>query len=157
MLKRVRIIGDYQFGQGAGESLFPESVTFVLSTTGRVSQVMDNDIRVATLRSYDGLFTLSKLGATRLHEDFAHPKLRVVVNSDTASFVGSGKTAFAKHVVDVDLGLRANDEVLLVDESDKLLATGRALLSPKEMLAFGKGIAVKVRYGFQKADVQNCI
>jgi uncharacterized protein with predicted RNA binding PUA domain len=154
---RVRMIGDYQFGPGAGEALFPNSVTFVLSATGRVSQVIDNSVRVATLRSYDGLFTLSKLGAMRLHKQLEHPKLRVVVNSDVASFVGSGKTAFAKHVVDVDLGLRANDEVLLVDEDDKLLATGRAILSPKEMLAFRKGVAVKVRYGFLKAHGQNCI
>ncbi|HXY87889.1 MAG TPA: PUA domain-containing protein [Candidatus Acidoferrales bacterium] len=157
MLKRVRIIGDYQFGQDAGAALFPDSVTFVLSSTGRVSQVMDNNIRIATLRSYDGLFTLSKLGAIRLHKHFARPKLRVVVNSDAASFVGSGKTAFARHIVDVDLELRANDEVLLVDESDKLLATGQALLSPKEMLTFEKGVAVKVRHGFLKAEAQNCM
>lgn len=154
---RVRMIGDYQFGPGAGEALFPNSVTIIFSITGRVSQVFDHSVRVVTLRSYDGLFTLSKLGAMRLHKHFEPPKLRVVVNSDVASFVGSGKTAFAKHVVDVDLGLRANDEVLLVDESDKLLATGRAILSPKEMLAFRKGVAVKVRCGFLKAHDQNCM
>jgi uncharacterized protein with predicted RNA binding PUA domain len=63
-------------------------------------------------------------------------------------FVGAGKTAFAKHVVHVDPDLRAHDEVLLVDENDALIATGRALLSPPEMNAFNKGAAVKVRQGF---------
>ncbi len=113
---------------------------------------MDGGIRVATLRSYDGLFTLSELGARRLHAGFSYPRLRVVVNRDAATFVEAGKTAFARHVVAADPQLRANDEVLLVDENDVLLATGNALLSPAEMLAFTRGTAVKVRQGFAKQD-----
>ncbi|MGZ4901490.1 MAG: PUA domain-containing protein [Halobacteriota archaeon] len=148
MLKRVRIIADYQFGPCVGNMLFPETVTFSLSRTGRVSQVMDGGIRVATLRSYDGLFTLSELGARRLHAGISFPRLRVVVNRDAAPFVEAGKTAFARHVIAADPQLRANDEVLLVDENDVLLATGSALLSPAEMLAFTRGTAVKVRQGF---------
>jgi uncharacterized protein with predicted RNA binding PUA domain len=119
-----------------------------LSRTRRVSQVLDGDTRVATLRASDGLFTLSQLGASRLHACFPFPKLRVTVNSEATPFVGAGKTAFAKHVVHVDPDLRAHDEVLLVDENDALIATGRALLSPPEMNAFNKGAAVKVRQGF---------
>ncbi|MGA7076472.1 MAG: PUA domain-containing protein [Halobacteriota archaeon] len=148
VLRRVRIIADYQFGPGAGESLFPDTVRFSLSRTRRVSQVLDGDIRVATLRASDGLFTLSHLGARRLHARFPYPKLRVTVNSEATPFVGAGKTAFAKHVVHADPDLRAHDEVLLVDENDTLIATGRALLSPPEMHAFNKGAAVNVRQGF---------
>ncbi len=148
MLRRVRVIADYQFGPGAGEALFSDSVRFSLSRTRRVSQVLDGDTRVATLRASDGLFTLSQLGAHRLHTCFRYPKLRVTVNSEATPFVGVGKTAFAKHVVHVDPDLRAHDEVLLVDENDALIATGRALLSPLEMNAFNKGVAVKVRQGF---------
>ncbi len=150
MLKRVRIIADYQFGAGAGNTLFPETVTFSLSRTGRVSQVVDEGKRVATLRSYDGLFTLSELGARRLHAHISSPRLRVVMNRDAAPFVEAGKTAFARHVIAVDPELRAHDEVLLVDENDVLLATGSALLSSAEMLAFTRGTAVKVRRGFVK-------
>ena len=148
MLRRVRMIADYQFGLGAGESLFPATVSFVLSRTRRISQVLDGGRRVATLRTSDGLFTLGELGARRLHAHFPHPKLRVTVNAEAAPFVGAGGTAFAKHVVNADPDLRAQDEVLLVDESDALIATGRALLSPLEMLAFNRGVAVKVRHGF---------
>ncbi len=148
VLRRVRIIADYQFGPGAGGSLFPDTVRFSLSRTRRVSQVLDGDIRVATLRASDGLFTLSHLGARRLHARFPYPKLRVTVNSEARPFVGAGKTAFAKHVVHADPDLRAHDEVLLVDENDTLIATGRALLSPPEMHAFNKGAAVNVRQGF---------
>jgi conserved protein with predicted RNA binding PUA domain len=148
VLRRVRIIADYQFGPRAGEALFSDTVRFSLSRTRRVSQVLDGDTRVATLRASDGLFTLSQLGAHRLHAWFPYPKLRVTVNSEATPFVGAGKTAFAKHVVHVDPDLRAHDEVLLVDEKDALIATGRALLSPLEMNAFNKGVAVKVRQGF---------
>ena len=150
MLKRVRTIADYQFGPCAGSILFPETVTFSLSRTGRVNQVIDGGIRVATLRSYDGLFTLSELGARRLHAGISYPRLRVVVNRDAVPFVEAGKTAFARHVVAADPQLRANDEVLVVDENDVLLASGSALLSPAEMLAFARGAAVKVRRGFAK-------
>ncbi len=148
MLKRVRTIANYQFGAGAGDALFPETVTFTLSRTRRVGQVLDAGKRVATLRPYDSLFTLSELGARRLHAHIPPPRLRVVVNWDAAPFVGAGKTAFARHVITADPELRANDEVLLVDENDVLLATGSALLSPAEMLAFTRGIAVRVRHGF---------
>jgi len=148
VLQRVRIIADYQFGAGAGEALFSDTVRFFLSRTRRVSQVLDGDTRVATLRASDGLLTLSQLGARRLHALFPYPRLRVTINAEATPFVGAGKTAFAKHVVHVDPDLRAYDEVLLVDENDALIATGRALLSPLEMHAFNKGVAVKVRQGF---------
>jgi uncharacterized protein with predicted RNA binding PUA domain len=149
VLKRVRIIADYQFGFGAGQSLFPDTVTFVLSRTGRVSQILEDGARIATLRASDGFFTLGELGARRLHARFSYPKLRVTVSSEAAPFVGTGKTAFAKHVLHADPDLRARDEVLVVDENDTLLATGQAILSPLEMLAFKRGVAVKVRQGFQ--------
>jgi uncharacterized protein with predicted RNA binding PUA domain len=152
VLRRVRIIADYQFGSGAGECLFPESVTFALSRTRRVTQVLDDGIRVATLRASDGLFTLGELGARRLHARFSYPKLRVTVNAEATPFVGAGKTAFAKHVINADPDLRAQDEVLIVDERDVLIATGRALLSPLEMHAFKRGVAVKTRQGFLKPE-----
>ena len=148
MLRRVRIIADYQFGPGAGNALFPDTVTFSLSRTRRISQVLNGDMRVATLRASDGLFTLSELGARRLHGSFPYPKLRITVKAEATPFVGAGKTAFAKHVLHADPDLRAHDEVLLVDEKDALIATGQALLSPPEMMAFNKGVAVKVRQGF---------
>jgi uncharacterized protein with predicted RNA binding PUA domain len=74
------------------------------------------------------------------------------MNAESAPFVAAGKTAFAKHVISADPDLRAQDEVLLVDERDALVATGRALLSPLEMCAFNKGVAVKTRQGFLKTD-----
>ncbi len=151
MLRTVRVIADYQFGKGAGSVLFPETCKFVLSpTTGRIRQVKDGGVRIATLKADSGWFTLSIEGAKRLHEAFEYPKLRVVVLKDVAEFIAEGRSVFAKHVVDVDPSIRANDEVIVVDEVDNLLATGRAVLSAKEMLEFNRGVAVSVRQGVKK-------
>ena len=76
----------------------------------------------------------------------------MVVNSDAAPFVAKGKTAFARHVVDVDPEIRAGQEVLVVDEDDGLLATGKTMLSALEMKAFEKGTAVDVRSGVDGMD-----
>lgn len=151
MLRTVRVIADYQFGRGAGRVLFPDTCKFVLSpTTGRIRQIKDRGVRIATLKADSGWFTLSIEGARRLHEAFEYPKLRIVVLKDVAEFIAQGKSVFAKHVVDVDLNVRANDEVIVVDEDDNLLATGRAVLSAKEMLEFDRGVAVSVRQGIKK-------
>ena len=74
-------------------------------------------------------------------------RLRVVVSEEAAPFVEKGKTAFIKHVVEIDPELRAGEEVLVIDEADRLLATGQLLLSPAEIMAFDSGAAVDVRAG----------
>ena len=147
MLGRVRVIADYQFGAGAGTGIFPEGCSFILSQTGRVRQVLLGEDRLATLRAYDGRLTLSFAGAARLREALPPPAYRVTVDPSVADFITEAKTAFAKHVVSADPGIRAGDEVLLVTGEDGLLATGTALLSGVEMLSFKYGPAVKIREG----------
>ncbi len=149
-LKAVRMIADYQFGRGAGKALFPDSCKFILSTTGRVRQIVDGGVRIATLKADSGWFTLSIEGARRLHNHLAYPKMRVVVMDEVSEFIAAGKSVFAKHVVTVDDSIRANDEVLVVNTRDELLATGRAVLSAFEMLEMERGIAVKVRQSVKK-------
>lgn len=151
-LKRVRTIADYQFGRGAGEILFCDDVVFQLSTTKRIRQILLDNERIATIRAKDGMLTLSMKGARKLHEFIKYPGQRVTVNSDAAPFVAKGKTAFSRHVADVDPEIRAGQEVLVVDENDRLLATGKTALSALEMQAFKKGIAVDVRSGIETKD-----
>ena len=146
-LKRVRTIADYQFGKGVGEFLFPDNVNFQMSTTGKVRQIMLENNRMATVRAHDGMLTLGIAGARRLHEFIKYPGKRVVVNTDAIPFVAKGKNAFAKHVIASDPDIRAGEEVIVVDENDMLLATGKAVLCAVEMIAFKKGMAVEVRSG----------
>ena len=146
-LTRVRMIADYQFGKGIGKELFPDGSTFQLSRTKRIRQVLHSGKRIATARAKDGFFTLSIEDASVVHKLLPGKRLRVVVSEEAAPFVEKGKTAFIKHVVEIDPELRAGEEVLVIDEADRLLATGQLLLSPAEIMAFDSGAAVDVRAG----------
>ena len=153
ILRTIRILADYQFGNGAGKALFPKECKVQYSSTGRIRQVFDNDVRIVTLKADTGLFTLSIEGARRLHRFFKYPKLRVVVLNEISEFIARGGNVFAKHVVDVDLNIRAGDEVLVVNQDDVLLATGKAKLCAKEMLEFERGVAVATRKGIRSGKL----
>ncbi|WP_245618896.1 PUA domain-containing protein [Methanogenium cariaci] len=75
------------------------------------------------------------------------PVYRVAVTEEVAEFMMKGKNAMAKHVTAADPGIMAGDEVLVVTGDDQLIATGNALLSGDEMMAFNYGGAVQVRSG----------
>jgi uncharacterized protein with predicted RNA binding PUA domain len=147
MLHRVRVIADFQFGRGAGDRLFPEGSEFTLSRTGRIRQILYENLRIATVRAEDGRLTLSFGGAIRLHRFLPPPGYRVAIIDEVAEFISQGKNVFAKHVIAADPGIRADDEVLVVTADDTLIATGIAALSGMEMLVFNYGVAVNVRHG----------
>ena len=90
MLKRARIIADYQFGRGAGEALFLDDTTYSLSKTRRLRYLYSGKERIVTVRASDNLLTLSMMGARRLHARFESPHLRVVASEDAAPFVAKG-------------------------------------------------------------------
>ena len=145
MLKRARIIADFQFSRGAGDALFSDDTTYSLSKTRRLRYLYQGKERIATVRARDGLLTLSMLGAKRLHAHIPCPLQRVVACDDAAPFIVKGGNVFAKHVLSVDPGVRAMEEVLVVDSRDQLLATGTAVLAPEEMLQIKRGLAVQIR------------
>jgi uncharacterized protein with predicted RNA binding PUA domain len=153
-LRRIRTIADYQFGSGAGDGLFPDDCTFIRSNTGRIRQIQQQGIRLATLRAKDGRLTLSIEGARRLHDHLPFPAYRVTIQEDVAEFPRKGKNVFAKHVIAADREIRSGDEVLVVTGEDNLLATGAAVLSGDEMLHFKYGVAVKVRQGCESTCSQ---
>ncbi|NYT04755.1 MAG: pseudouridine synthase [Methanomicrobiales archaeon] len=145
-LKRARTIADFQFGEGIGERLFPENVEFRFSSTGRIRYILLGGNRLATLRAGDGRLTLSIDGAERLMQAVPPPRYRVTIADEVAGFVAAGKNAMAKHVTAADPEIRVGEEVLVVS-GDALCATGTALLSGREMLAFNYGVAVQIRKG----------
>jgi len=107
---------------------------------------MNNEI-LCTIRASDGFIVLNRKGAELLHAALKPPRLRVTVSEDAAPFVAAGKTVFAKYVVTADPEIRPAEEVLVVDPNDRLLASGKALLTGEEMVAFKSGVAVAVRRG----------
>lgn len=150
-LRRIRSIADYQFGKGVGFRLFPENVDIVYSkATGRIRYVNLNGKRLATLRPTDGLLSLSITAAMSIAKNVDFARCFVTVRKDVSEFIADGGDVFAAHVVKADEAIHAKDEVIVVDEDNRVLAVGRALLSSAEMKAFKTGVAVKVRHGCAK-------
>jgi predicted RNA-binding protein (TIGR00451 family) len=146
-LYRIRSIANYQFGRSAGKALFPDNVNVRLShRTGRVRHIYYEDELLATLRPTDGLFSLGIQGARRLLKLKPH-RLWVKILDDAKDFVSSGRSVFAKHVIDCDQEIRTGEEVVVLDDNNRLLATGRAALSGEEMKTFNQGVAIRVRRG----------
>jgi len=147
----VRLSADMQFGAGAADVLLEGKVELVTSpNTGRVRNVMADGKHILSLRATDGFFSLKIAGAERLLKAFPSPRFRVIVENEPASFAAEGKNVFSRFVKDADPELRPMEEVIVVNERDGLAAVGRALLVRDEMLAFKRGIAVKVRDGLRK-------
>jgi len=147
-LKRIRAIADYQFGKDVGAKLFPESARILFSKrTGRIRYVYLDDKHLATLRPTDGFFSLGIKGAKRLAERAPKAVCFVTVQKEVTQFIVGGGDVFAVHVLKADTEIRAKDEVIILDNDGHVLAVGRATLCGEEMMAFKRGVAVKVRRG----------
>ncbi len=148
-MMRIRAVADLQFGKGASDVLFKGDVILKKSRkTGKIRNVMADGEHILSMRAGDGFFTLKEGGAVRLHGGFPSPRLRVVVDTETTEFNREGKNVFAKFILDADPDLIPGDEVLVVDEADKLVAIGRTIMVRDELLAFNSGVGIKVRQGF---------
>ncbi|ADP78066.1 archaeosine tRNA-ribosyltransferase [Methanothermus fervidus DSM 2088] len=145
-LEIVKLMADYQFGEGSGEALFNGNIRVLRSRkTGRIRYIYEDDVLLATIRPPDGFIILTWDGAKKLHENREYPLNRVVVNEEAEPFVKAGRNVFAKFIIDCDKKIRANDEVLVVNKDDELIAFGKAVLSSYEMMEFERGVAVKNR------------
>lgn len=147
-MARVRAVADYQFGSGAADALLNGEVGLVKSkNVDRIRNVLVDGEHVVSMRAEDGFFTLRPPGARRLLAGIPAPGMRVVVHEDAVEFNKQGRNVFCSFVVDADPDIRPQDEVMVVDKDDRLVAIGRAQMTRDEMMAFQKGVAVKVREG----------
>ena len=147
-LDKIKTVADYQFGNGSGDALFFGEINIVRSKkTGKIRHIYVGDELIATMRASDGYFVLNKEGARRLHNNTKYPRNRVVVNEDSEPFAREGKSIFSKFVVECDENIKANDEVLIVNKDDDLLAFGKSLLNSYEIYDFNTGQAIKTRKG----------
>ena len=150
-ISKIKAIADYQFGFGAGEALFSGNINIEKSKkTGKIRHIYDGKVLIVNMRASDSFLILSKEGAKRLHNAMNYPQNRVVVNKDAEPFALDGKSVFCKFVSDCDDNIRSNDEVLIVNEEDKLLGYGKTLLGSCEIKEFDSGQAVKTRKGMKK-------
>jgi predicted RNA-binding protein (TIGR00451 family) len=147
-LQKIRSIADYQFGKGVGNKFFPEDSKIIFSrNTGKIRYIYLENELLATLRPTTGLFILTISGAKRMMNEIESFRLWVKIEDEAEPFVSRGRSVFAKHVKDVDEEIRPNEEVIVINSRNEVLAVGRALLSGIEMKAFSSGVAVIVRHG----------
>ena len=147
-LQKIRSVADYQFGREVGTKLFPDTVNIVYSkNTGKIRHIHLKEELLATLRPTTGLFVLTLAGAKRLVREVKPLRCWVKVHDDAEPFVSKGRSAFAKHVIDADAEIRPQEEVIVINRENEVLAVGRALLSGTEMKEFSRGMAVRVRRG----------
>jgi len=142
----LRRVADYQFGRGAGASMFPSpgDLTITQTSSGRPRQVRADEGRLVTYGT-DGRLRLGVAGGKRLQGALDPPAYRVVVGDESEPFVLEGRNVFAKFVSVAGDEIRPRDEVLVEHEDGRLLAVGRAELSGSGMLDFATGVAVDVR------------
>lgn len=145
-IDELRTVADYQFGEGAGENLFPpgEDLSITRTKSGRPRQIIGPDGRLATYGT-DGRFRLGLAGGKQLQAGIEG--YRVVVGDESEPYIREGRNAFAKFVSHADDAIRPRDEVLIEHTDGRLLAVGRAELAGQGMLEFETGMAVKVREG----------
>jgi predicted RNA-binding protein (TIGR00451 family) len=107
---------------------------------------------VATLRPKDGYLALTPHAANIILSNVKHPPNLVAVESEVSDAIKAGGDVFAKHVVLANEDLRPGDEVIVTNEKGLLLGVGAAVLSGREMCAYKRGVAVKLRKGVNEAE-----
>ena len=147
-LIRAKAVSRYQFGLTATDALFKGNIELVVSKkTGKIRNVISDGEHILSMRAGDGLYTLRKEGAERIVSAMPAPFMRVRVMDDAVPFVSEGRNVFCQFVTACDKELRPMEEAIVTDAKDKVIATGRAVLTADEIISFKKGIAVKVRSG----------
>ena len=147
-LSKVRKVADYQLGKDMGQILFPQNARIVFSrTTGRIRHIYLKGRLLATLRPTDGMLSLTVNGASRLAQEARSTGFLVKVSKEAGPFIAKGKSVFAKHVIEADPEIRPQEEVIVVNENNELLAVGKTTMTGREMSLFKRGIAVRIRKG----------
>ena len=149
-LERVKTILDYQFGKGNGKILTDGETELVVSRkTKRLRNLLLDGEHVASLSHRRGMFILQKKGAELIHRASKSPQFRVIVDSETAEFNRKGKSVFCKFIEDIDPRLKCMDECIVVTPNDDLIAFGKLIIAPKELVLGQQGMAVRVRSGIE--------
>jgi len=142
---KVMAILDYTYGIDGKSGWEPDSLTYEVTRGGRIRRIRQGDLLYATVRS-DGSLALTLEGikpltlAGRFKDMYG-----VFVDKASEEEVKRGNSAFAGHIVRAGADIRPRMDVPIMSKGGKLIAVGRAVISGHSMMAFKRGVAVKVR------------
>ncbi len=89
--------------------------------------------RIGLIRYEDGAFIPTIRGAEIIAEKTEAPKNRIVLNEEGVRRLKEDKTPLTINAVDWDPELRPYQEVILVDENDGVVGTGKSMVTAREM------------------------
>jgi predicted RNA-binding protein (TIGR00451 family) len=145
--RKFRALLIHQWGENAGKLADIEDLQIVLSkNTGKIRHCKTNSEILFTVVPTTGLLIPTYRGGQELLQADLDDTYKVTMDSDVSEFVSAGKSALAKFVKHAESSLKAGEEVLVLDEVQNLLGTGRALISGDEMTTFNRGVAVVIRH-----------
>jgi predicted RNA-binding protein (TIGR00451 family) len=145
--RKFRALLIHQWGESAGKLADLEDLQIVLSkSTGKIRHCKSDGEILFTVVPTTGLLIPTYRGGQELLGVGLDDTYKVTMDSDVSEFVASGKSALAKFVKIADSSLKAGEEVLVLDEVQNLLGTGKALISGQEMIKFSRGVAVQIRH-----------
>ena len=132
----------FQWDWNVARSVFREGEDYVLDLVrGRIRYILLGGRVYFTLRPNDGFLSPSLVSGERVREASQPPKYRVIVKGDR-EIKGS---ILARDVRLIDPDLRAGDEILVVDESDRLIGIGRLRVPPLMIEGLNYGEVARVR------------
>lgn len=149
-IQRVREVIDATFGEGTGKAVLPEGNLVILNkcpAIDRMDEIISDGTVLGTMR-YDigkGWQFISRLQAAMRMEGVMK-KGYVVCDSGAIKFIQESKNLMAPGVKSAHPDIKTGDEVIIVDPDMKAVATGSARMDASEMIAGGKGVAVKTRW-----------
>ena len=125
-----------------------------MSRTGRVKNILAAaGNHIASPRLTDGGISLTLDGAKWLHSlpatgtgELPGPAV-VEVDDDAEPFVRKGRNVFHGFCINADSTLRPGQPSLIINSSGELIGHGISRVDENEMMAFRKGIAIRVRDG----------
>lgn len=139
---KMKAVSKYWFGT----DIFSDSMRVDVSRkTHKIRAVYDKDKLIASVRANDFMLLLHE-GSRILHKKTKRFRVQLVPDKDVLKYVSEGRSVFARFVKKSDKEIIPGQQVLVVDNRDRLLASGEALLTSKEMSEFRRGVAVKVRW-----------
>jgi archaeosine synthase len=134
----VRATADYQFGRGAGEALVPEHARLKGKPYRLILCSIDGE-QVCSYVAESGALSLTLAGGRLLV-----PLNRYWVRLDVPRIKGG--SIFAVGIQEADYAIRPGDEVIVINNSNEVIAVGRSEMSGREMCELKRGRAVSVRH-----------
>ncbi|MCG3221894.1 MAG: DUF5591 domain-containing protein [Candidatus Heimdallarchaeota archaeon] len=136
VLKQLRAVADYQYGNGVGKTLFNGTIK-IKGKYPRDRQIFRNKEHIANIRSKDGFLTIQPQSAQEI-VDLSY------TNLEFGDERVSGSNIYAPGCLKADKRIHPNDDILVVF-NNQVIATGTAVVSGEDMNKMTSGILAGVR------------